>query len=404
MSDNEQVDDLLDAVEGLDIAEEDLEQSLQQNRQKQRDLNEASAEAKMDSSLLALEAAKAAQDAATQSQEAAHASLKLSEKMREHTDELSNANFNWRQSVRNAATQLNDSKKLFVVMMVITLLLALAAVGLMGAVYYQLNNKQEQLKGEVLEVIQTENAIFKRDLTIRMDDLTAQIEANRFYVEKLANMASENKPSSSAESTETTTSEDESSVGEDSVKTSSADGAIHAIDESEISTIAAPAQKETSVTPEVVNTVDTAALEDTIQNQLQSVSKQLNEQISKLADQQQQLTEKLTHLAQNPVATQTAHNIAQLNAKQSKQLADIRWLVSQHDKHLKTISSQLESLQKAPPSEAEDSKSQLRLEAQFKQMQMQQKLIEEQLSKLQENVELIMKKVDQDKPYSYKAK
>lgn len=399
MSDNQQVDDLLEAVEGLDIAEEDLAQNFNKNRQKLEDLQALSDEAKMDSSLLALEAAKAAQDAATQSQEAAHASLKLSEKMREHTDELTNANFNWRQSIRNASVQLSDSKKIFISMMIITLLLTLVAIGFMSSVYYQLNHKQEQFKGEILEVIQTENAIFKRDLTIKMDDLAAQIEASRFYVEKLANNT-QSKPTAS--NTDEMTSADEASTA-NKVAQTQPDGAIQAQDESAMAVVAS----KPTATPQIAN-INSTQLEEIVHNQLQALLTPINKQLTELGKQQTQITQSLNLLSENSKLSGTTptsgHNIAQLNAKQSKQLTDIRWLISKHDKHLKAISSQLDKLPTAPQQTAKNSQSQQRLEAQFNQMQMQQKLIEEQLSKLQENIKLIMKKVDQDKPYSYKAK
>jgi predicted nucleic acid-binding Zn-ribbon protein len=404
MRDNEQVDDLLDVVEGLGVAEEELEQNLANNRQKQNDLQDASAEAKVDSSLLALEAAKAAQDAATQSQEAAHASLKLSEKMREHTDELSNANFNWRQSVRNAGTQLSDSKKMFVSMMIITLILALAAIGLIGAIYYNLNNKQEQLKGEILDIIQTENALFKRDLSVKIDDLAAQIEASRFYVEKLAAGKPEfTEHTDTAQSNQSAppTSAEENSEAHSGM----ADGAIHANEEIKTAEVAEPSTHSIP-SSNVANTITTQQLEQVIHNQLQPVFANLNEQVQVLSKQQKLLSTAIAQLNKNAAKPpeSTANNISQLNSKQSQQLADIRWLVSKHDKHLKTISEQLEKIKSTPVASATDGKSQQRLEQQFSQMQTQQKLIEEQLTKLQENIELIMKRINEDKPYSYKAK
>ncbi|MBO1928127.1 hypothetical protein J3998_11130 [Thiomicrorhabdus sp. 6S2-11] len=404
MRDNEQVDDLLDVVEGLGVAEEELEQNLANNRQKQNDLQDASAEAKVDSSLLALEAAKAAQDAATQSQEAAHASLKLSEKMREHTDELSNANFNWRQSVRNAGTQLSDSKKMFVSIMIITLILALAAIGLIGAIYYNLNNKQEQLKGEILDIIQTENALFKRDLSVKIDDLAAQIEASRFYVEKLAagkpEFTDHTDTAQSNQSALPTSAEENSEA-----HSGTADGAIHANEEIKTAEVAEPSTHSIP-SSNVADTITTQQLEQVIHNQLQPVFANLNEQVQVLSKQQELLSTAIAQLNKNAAkpSQSTANNISQLNSKQSQQLADIRWLVSKHDKHLKTISEQLEKIKSTPVASATDGKSQQRLEQQFSQMQTQQKLIEEQLTKLQENIELIMKRINEDKPYSYKAK
>ena len=404
MRDNEQVDDLLDVVEGLGVAEEELEQNLANNRQKQNDLQDVSAEAKVDSSLLALEAAKAAQDAATQSQEAAHASLKLSEKMREHTDELSNANFNWRQSVRNAGTQLSDSKKMFVSMMIITLILALAAIGLIGAIYYNLNNKQEQLKGEILDIIQTENALFKRDLSVKIDDLAAQIEASRFYVEKLA--AGKPEFTEHTDTAQSNQSALQASAEENSEAHSGmADGAIHANEEIKTAKAAEP-PTHSIPSSNVTDTITTQQLEQVIHNQLQPVFANLNEQVQELNKQQELLSTAIAQLNINATKPpeSTANNISQLNSKQSQQLADIRWLVSKHDKHLKTISEQLEKIKSTPVASATDGKSQQRLEQQFSQMQTQQKLIEEQLTKLQENIELIMKRINEDKPYSYKAK
>lgn len=163
MSDqNNQVDDLLEAVEELDLAEENLEQKVDQSQKTHKELHNLSEEAKVDSSIMTLEAAKTAQEAATQSQEAAKASLQVSEALRGHTEELTNATFNWRQAIRHASQEMAESKKLFVSMLVISLLLSLTAIGVMIAVYYNIGSKQEQLKGEILDVVQTENALFTK--------------------------------------------------------------------------------------------------------------------------------------------------------------------------------------------------------------------------------------------------
>ncbi|BBP46278.1 hypothetical protein THMIRHAS_16510 [Thiosulfatimonas sediminis] len=411
MNDNDKVDDLLDAVAGLDLAEDNLVNRIEQQQQQQSELNNVSAGAKMDASLIALEAAKAAQEAATQSQEAAQASLKLSEKMREHTDELSNANFNWRQSIRNAAKELGDSKKLFGAMLIITLMLALASIALMGTAYYQLNNKQEQLKGEILDIIQTENALFKRDLSIKIDDLSAQIEASRFYVEKMANAQPKTETDTIVENhaTPTTTSE---KITAPAMDEHHADGAIHAPSETHNDTLLT--EPETTTAQQFTHLenhtakMNTQEIEIAIQNQLQPVYATLNQQITQLSQQQLQLSQALSKLTEKQFAKnapqQEALTRLELNDKQSQQLADIRWLVSKHDTLLKSINEQLQTLKTPNTNPQKEQESQQRLESQFNQMQTQQKLIEEQLAKLQRNVELIMQKVDQEKPYSYKAK
>ncbi|MBO1924209.1 hypothetical protein [Thiomicrorhabdus sp. 6S3-12] len=383
MSDqNNQVDDLLEAVEELDLAGGNLEQKVDQSQKTHKELHTLSEEAKVDSSIMTLEAAKTAQEAATQSQEAAKASLQVSEALRGHTEELTNATFNWRQAIRHASQEMAESKKLFVSMLVISLLLSLTAVGVMIAVYYNIGSQQEQLKGEILDVVQTENALFTKKMTIKIDDLASQIEASRFYVEKLAR-----SPQPPVDiTTEESTSQEETTTPE--------------VNNNPKTIQTAEQSPEQSKIPATVN--NSAEIEQLLQAQLQPMQDKMTQQISQLSEQQATLSKELQKLAiaasKQPKPVMTSGGTARLDAKQSQQLADIRWLVSKHDKKLLTISDQLKTMTQP------DAQSDIKWQKQLEQLQLQQKTIQTELQKLQENVKELTSKVNANQPYSYKAK
>ncbi|MBN2647116.1 MAG: hypothetical protein JXR44_04965 [Thiotrichales bacterium] len=184
-----EMDALLDAVEGLELPERDrlsdvhspkpTAQSDQANRLESQNSN-LDQETK-----ILLETAKTTQDAAHQSQEATQAALKLAEQLRVHTQELSSANLNWRQAIRHSAQEIAQIQKAVGVMLVISFVLSFVAVGMMVTLYFELQNQQQQSKGEMLEMLQAENALFTKALTVKIDDLGNQIEASRYFTEQM---------------------------------------------------------------------------------------------------------------------------------------------------------------------------------------------------------------------------
>lgn len=179
-------DDLLNELSNLNEATEEMEQKVTSATSKKASLDENSHKAaSMDAVSVALEAAKTAHMAAEQSQHAADKAINLAHEQKTQIVELSDANIAWRQSLRSAAKDIKSARNAVSVMMSISITASLASVGALGWLLYSLNNQYEQLKGDVLDIITTENTLFTKNLTLKVDQLSSLIEALASDIQRL---------------------------------------------------------------------------------------------------------------------------------------------------------------------------------------------------------------------------
>lgn len=415
-------DDLLD-----DFADLEAEQPIKS----QKSVKPKTIPASNDAMSVVLDAAKTAQEAAAKSQEVAEANLKLTEELRAQERELTEANFNWRQSFRSAVATLNKTKGQFVVIMTLTLITCLIAIGAMSFLYYSIQQKEQAMKGEILDLLQNEQALFNKDMNIKVDQITSMMEMVQYQVEQALmkdatlheNFSQANASVKTAETPEMVNLENEHDATlEHKVET---EHVTHETDEkheqiaAEIKTgehstdqnerHAQPLMHATSAS---MDESSMQVLKDSIKQDLSAMEQTLLKAIASVESKHMELSKQidsLKHHANTTAQTTQKHEIvstndtvAGLNAEQNKQLRNIHWWVSQQDKAIKRIEKSL----KEPTSSKDDSKeltSRLGLiDDQMKQMRTQQTLIETQLKKLQINVNQLVERANTS--YSYKAK
>lgn len=178
-------DDLLNELSHLNEATDEMEQQVTSATSKKAALNKSQKATSMDAVTVALEAAQTAHMAAEQSQHAAEKAINLAHEQKTQIVELSDANIAWRQSLRSAAKDIKSARNAVSVMMTISITVSLASVGALGWLLYSLNNQYEQLKGDVLDIITTENTLFSKNLTLKVDQLSSLIEALASDIQRL---------------------------------------------------------------------------------------------------------------------------------------------------------------------------------------------------------------------------
>jgi|GEM_PF-2091920 len=363
-----------------------------------------------------LETAKTAQEAATKSQEVAEANLKLAEDLKAQERELSEANFNWRQSFRSAVATLNKTKGQFVVMMAITLITCMIAIGVMSFLFYSIQQKEQTMKGEILDLLQNEQALFNKDMNIKVDQITAMMEMVQYQVEQalmknavIHEKFNENQ-APQAENTADNTTLPAGDKIDDAPLINLASESTKKVETSNESVAATQAdEKAVQATSVKLSEENVHSIKQAISHEVQALDKSLRETMTQLSNRQKEILEKLASIEQQqtvatvskPSKTVVTSAETQLNKEQTKQLKNIHWWVSQQDKAIKRIEKSLSGSSKKDKS-GEVSQRLNTIDTQMKQMRTQQTLIEAQLEKLQASVKHLIDKSNES--YSYKAK
>mgnify|MGYP000106074768 CR=1 FL=1 len=386
------MDDLLEEVEQLEQSTQALESATQNTANQKQKLVEANNTASAEANLLALETSKTAQDAANQSHQAAKAAIKQAEILKEQVLELNESNFHWRQAVRNANKEIETIKGKFSIMLITSILFSLIAVGAMGYLLYAMQNKQAQFKGEVFDMLSTENTLLDKKVTLKMDELASVIEILTHKVVQGANgknIADANKHK-------------EESIEEIANKDQQANEHVADLAK-ELNTEQPTEQSHAEKTPDKVehpvNTHTEAKKPES--NTAENVDvKTATANISKeeYAELKQLIQEVLT--TQKSLQNQTHETqSAGLTKDDAKKLNDISWLVRKQDKTLKTIEAKIGVNQKATNSHSNNNS----ILNELKHLQLQQSALQKQIQEMQSAIKKIADQT-KEQPYSYKAK
>jgi len=424
MNDTQITDDLLEELEELESSAAQLDKQVSDSQTKKATLDKLDSPSSIDATSLALEAAKTAQEAADQSQKAAEASLKHSNRQKEQIMELSDANFSWRQAVKSANKEIKSAKSRFAIMLSISVITSLITMSVMGWLLYSMHKKESVFKGEVLDILQTENALLTKQITVKVDELSALIEFMTADIQKISKLGVAIQANTSAQSTvpmqDTTTSEMETQTEQSAMPI--IDLASEAAPEAQHNETSASAKPDTQTEdksgpettqeshtePKPEHSADqahqTAAMVTGLSNQHYTEIKSLIEKI--LAEQN-----KLQATTLAPAATSTG---AELSAQQEKQLKDISWLVRKQTKTLEQIkksigqqpasnnSKQLNASNKqAQQTYKAIQGSLIELKDQLGKLQSQQNQLQTQVDALQKETKILS---DAAKPYSYRIK
>ncbi len=388
---SEIVDDLLNEVEQLESATKELESSTETVKQKQQTLADSSAKASSEAHLIALQTAKTAQEAASESQKAAEASIKQAEALKAEILELNESNFNWRQSVRNAGKDFKSAKSSMTIMLVTSIIFSLIAIGAAAYLLYSIKKQNEQYKGEVLDIIATENALLKKNITLKVDELAYVIENMQAPINQAALHMQDHKPSAQ---TEPAVEQPAGSPNEPALETTQPTEQEQTSEVAATETTdqkpaeyheAAPMVSQSAFSSEegqqLISSVDWIKAHAVTGEDLQKVK-------SLVADLQQQLI-KLEQ--QSPTTTTSG-----LTADQIKKLDGIGWLVRKQSKAIEELEKQLSALQK--PSVGKD------YTQQFQSISAEQKAMKKQLAQIEKALDELTELSKEPPPYSYRAK
>ena len=427
MNDNQITDDLLEELEELESSATQMDKQLEDTEAKQKALDKLDPASTIDATSMALETAKMAQEAASHSQKAAEASLNHASRQKEQIMELSDANFSWRQAVKSANKELNAAKSQFAVMLGISIVTSITAMSVMGWLLYNIQQKEADFKGEVLDILQTENALLTKKITIKVDELSGLIELMTADIQKITKLGMSIRDNTANNST-VTNSVNETTVPAIKESNSEAilDLAIEAklVDQNEqtdSSTVAKPHEinNHNVATPHVQTKHTDEQHTSNETHTVTAVNTQVEpslstEHYSELKSLIENILNEQKKLQATTMAPSASHGTANLTTQQEKQLKDISWLVRKQSKTLEQIKQTLNRT----PSTSSDKK----LDASTKQAQqtyraIQGSLIElkdqlgqlrDQQNQLQSQVDGLQKETkklsDAAQPYSYQLK
>jgi len=396
------VDDLLQEVEQLEESTQALDASVQKNVSQNQQVNESNAKASAEANLLALETAKTAQEAAIQSHQAAQSSIKQADSLKSQALELTESNFNWRQAVRNAAKDFKSAKSSFTIMLVTSIIFSLIALGAMGYLLYAMQKQEAQFKGEVLDIITTENMLLNKKITLKIDELASVVEMLTQQVSEQnttmqnsvtsahpidSNNMDEKHPESVAPNKESPTSEDTKKTEHNEILDSEHSN-NKKVDESQNT-------QDTHSTAELQanETKATVLKEDAHHSTTTQISAEefaeLKTMVEKVLTEQKSLQEKVK---------QTPTSGSALTDKQVKKLNDISWLIRKQAKTLKDIQTRLGL---KPSSKAQPNNTVLN---ELKNLHKQQSMMQQQMLDMQKTIKKYTEAPKEAAPYSYKAK
>jgi len=376
------VDDLLLEVEQLEESTQELDSSVKKATNQASKASNASSNDSLDSNLIALEAAKTAQEASQQSHNAAQMAIKQAESLKSQALELSDANFNWRHAVNNASKEMKAAKGSFTVMLVTSIVFSLIALGAMGYLFYSIQKQQASFKGEVLDIISTENTLLNKKVTLKIDELASVVEMLEYRVSKL-DTSNTQTPANTQEASDST---------ENEVKLNLpvVDKEAQAIEQKEAMT----EESSTSSTP----SKEAQAPEENQQGVIVHQNPISDEQVLEIKGLIEQVLAEQKKLKRSDQQTTTM--TGGLTSKQIKKLNDISWLVRKQDKTLKAIEARLGVKSSSTKSTAPNKT----VFNELKSLQKQQHALHQQMLEMQATIKKYTEEPKAPPPYSYKAK
>lgn len=424
------VDDLLQEVEQLEESTQALESTIQNTSNQNQKIQEANNKVSSEASLIALEAAKTAQEASTQSHQAAQASIKQAELLKAQTIELNDSNFNWRQSVRNAAKDFQSAKSSFSIMLITSIVFSFIALGAMGYLLYAMQKEQAQFKGEVLDIIATENTLLNKKITLKVDELASVIETMTQRIASLNDMNAKTAvsihPEGSDLHTDETVATDKASEPDRHSDAHNSAPALMAEHEMPITdglqvkndkeemlhhTDSQTTDSQTKTHSVIANSHanetnhDLPMKEDSLHNDglkdlhnNTNTAKVSSEEFAELkALVEKVLTQQKTIQAQ----VQKSPMASGLTEIQVKKLNDISWLIKKQEKTLQAIQARLGVKTNLNTNTTESSKTILN---ELKNLQNQQQQLQQQILEMQQVIKRYTETPKEAAPYSYKAK
>ncbi len=360
------VDDLQQDVEQLEEITQKMDESAQNVTQQKKRLNTQ----EIDSTRLILETSNTIQEATEQSHLAANTAIKLAEQLKARNLELEEHSNNWRQAIRNILRDQQSAKKYFAIMMGSTVAINIITLGALGYFFYFANQKNAQHRGEVLDIIQTENALLSNKLTMQSDQVSTLTEAMSSDLKKLINHAGikTSQPSITTGNPPTT-------------------------ENPPIAKNTAPLTPDSdSYNTAKTNTTKTESSFVNQPNPVETLTSQYAE---------------LKILIEKILAKQTAlekQRLKSTSPEQLKKLNDLNWLIKKQGKMLKNIQKNLANRPAKTTTNTQIQKTLDALKAELNNLTKQQTAIQTQIQTLQTGFKQYTKTPAEIPAYRYKAK
>lgn len=389
---SEIVDDLLSEVEELEQATQELETTAEKAKNKTHELDKAKTVAASETQLIALETAKTAQEAAVLSQKAAESAIKQSDALKAEVLELNESNFNWRQSVRNASKEFQAVKSSFKVMLVTSVIFSLLAAATIGYLYYSMNKKLADYQGQTMDLIATENALFKKSLTLKIDELASVVENLSVSAYTLPTPMPTKAISNPEDSNlipdlskEHKGAQEKSNISENTMSETNS----QAMETEKTAEIAVEDKTESPKPMASSQQIDDILEPINWLKQNSATNHELEQIKSLIADLQIQLKEVNKRIKASPAGSG-------LNEQELKKLNDMSWLVRKQGKTIERLEKSITSLSKNSMSKNYSS--------QLKAIQAEQTNIRLKLKDIDKSLGELTELSKEPPPYSYRAK
>lgn len=340
------VSELLDEVEQLEDATQNLEAQTDSVKQKAEQVSSANAKVNQQAQLIALETAKVAQEAAQESQKAAAAAIKQADQYKAQVIDLSDSNQNWRKSLRTSVDDFKSTKSTITKMVVFVTIISFCMIGAAGYLLYASKKQAEMSKGELLDILSTENALLKKSMTLKIDELASVIENLSLPEHGPAHLP--------------------------------------------VKATAQTSSEAKSDNPQVNNST-LVWLEEN------GISKDQWQQLEAELIQIKAHISSLTETSANSTKTAEKTNTT-LTTEQTKALKDLSYLVRRQSKSIAAINAQVKKLQYPTAS------SKQTLQAELDTIKLQQVQLNAELIKVQKELKILTDLAKQPVPYSYRAK
>ncbi len=358
--DHDYRDDLLDELEFLDTSTDNLAADVTSTEALKATYEKQDSAQTIDAATLALQTAQIVQESAKDIQKATQTTLKLAYDHQQQTTALSDANFSWRHSVNTAIKGIDSAKTSILTMMIVSIVFSSLSIAAMGYLYYSINHKIEMAKGDVLDIVTTENLLANKKYQLKLDQLYSLIESmsakgegfSQAIPAKVSQAIVAEKHSVANHTNEATKSEKYSQHDAHDMHINHLEHEIqeapHAVKsvvkkiyKQETKAVKPPKQAMVQEKIQVVPLKTTIIIDDSkIQNQIKAFAKIQKKQVHKISQLMKKLEKQLAH--KDHTATNKHSSVPTgLTVEQLKKLNGISWAVHQQGKQLKSIQKQL---------------------------------------------------------------
>ena len=392
------------------------------------------------------------QEAASLNQEVIELNTQLTQDLKDQIEDKNIEGANWRNQLRQSQTQLTSNRNAVIGLTVFSIIFGITSMGVSAYLLNLQEQKSMQFQGEVYEMIRTEDAMFQKQLTRKLDEMSSMLEGVTYQVQQAVenNQMSNTQAMATDSHTPAATHDTHHNAMPHETDTHSAQHDVtpvyepanthhdkHTPLESTHTTHDAHAVPATvnahhndghTPSPTTHGSTETHELKAEIakqtkqwQTELTQISQlmfQLQQQQSSLGEmvkesnQRQAVVEAAIHkLNHSPSAAPSSQGSASLSATQAQQLKDVHWLVSKQQTKILALQEQIKKLQStveqggmnsAPTSAANKTDTSLKsVEVSIENLKQQQQMIAGQLKEVQSNVKMLVDKSKQ--AYSYRA-